>query len=272
MKRLTIGLLTSLVSVSGWSACAYNFNLTQAQVDSYNNTHTRKKQLMTSIDVAAQKGTSVIALMGNPTIDQTLTTSSMLLNNTPDKIVSGGNILAIEAETDTSQLQSLLSGSNNETQQLGFVISGSSAAGPEIGFNFGQSLVNNSPTGSPNGNILTIVGASTNYINGETSIKEMDPRRIAIQVPASGKVRFGLYINQISKQLGFIINGINYGYMNVTANNPITKIGILAESQAAPYSTTAFLGKSVSMTLITDKSQMQFSYPTGTTDICGNTI
>lgn len=270
MKKLTIALATGLVSMSGWSACTYDFNATQEQIDTYNSSHSRKKELMTTINTSTQEGISVIKLMGNPTIDQVLA-SANTLNNIPDKTVINNGIIAFEAEIDTSQLQSLLAGSTQEIQQMGFVVAGSSASGMELGIQLAQALLNNSPP-SANGNQLVIVGGSYQTTNGQLGFKDIDPRSFPIQVPSNGKVRFGVYINQQSKQLGFIVNGVNYGYMNVTANNSITKIGFFAESQAAPNANSKFIGKPITFKLITDSTKMTQTYPTGTKDICGNTI
>lgn len=270
MKKLTIALATGLVSMSGWSACTYDFNATQAQIDTYNSSHSRKKELMTTINTSTQEGISVIKLMGNPTIDQVLA-SATTLNGIPDKNVVNNGIIAFEVEIDTSQLQSLLAGSTQEIQQMGFVVAGSSASGMELGIQLAQALVNNSPP-SANGNQLVIVGGSYQTTNGQIGFKDIDPRSFPIQVPSNGKVRFGVYINQQSKQLGFIVNGVNYGYMNVTANNPITKIGFFAESQAAPNANSKFIGKPITFKLITDSTKMTQTYPTGAKDVCGNTI
>ena len=271
MKKLLLIMLIGATSATSWGAsCNYNFNATQAQIDVYNNTHTRKRALMTTIDAVNQQGTSVIRLMGNPTVDQVLA-SSGTMTDIPDKTVVSNGIIVFEAEIDTSQLQSLLGGSAQEIQQMGFAVVGSSSVGKEIGINLAQSVIKNSPY-NDDGNHLTIIGGSFNNLNGQTTFKDLDPRSFTIQVPTSGKVIFGVYVNQQTKQIGFIVNGVNYGYMNVVANNPITKIGFLAESQAAPYSSSIFIGKSVTLKVITDSTKLTQTYPSGSTDICGNAI
>ncbi|KHF77939.1 exported protein [Acinetobacter sp. neg1] len=271
MKKLLLSMIIGVASTVSWGAsCNYSFNATQAQIDTYNSSHTRKREFMTSIDLSTQQGTSVIKLIDNPTSDQVLISAGGM-NDLPDKAVVTNGIIAFEAEIDTSQLQSLLTGSTQETQQMGFAITGSSSAGKELGINLAQSIINNSPT-SVNGNHLTIIGGSFNNSNGQTSFKDLDPRSFTIQMPTTGKVRFGVYINQQSKQIGFIVNNINYGYMNVIANNPITKIGFFAEAQDTPYSNSKFIGKAVTLKLITDQAQFTQSYPSGATDICGTAI
>ncbi|MFG0587664.1 DUF4882 family protein [Acinetobacter sp. YQ_14] len=271
MRKLLLTMLIGVTSAASWGAsCNYNFNATQAQIDAYNSTHTRKRALMTTIDTVNQKGISVIQLIGNPTIDQVLA-SFGTMNDIADKTVVTNGVIAFETEIDTSQLQSLLGGTAQETQQMGFVVVGTSSAGQEIGINLAQSVINNTPS-MADGNYLTIIGGSFNNANGQTTFKDLDPRSFTIQVPSSGKVRFGVYVNQQSKQIGFIVNGVNYGYMNVVANNPITKIGFFAESQPAPYSSSNFIGKSVTLKLITDSVQFTQTYPSGSTDICGNSI
>jgi hypothetical protein len=91
-------------------------------------------------------------------------------------------------------------------------------------------------------------------------------------VPSVGKVRVGMYFNQVTKQLGYIINGTNYGYLNILAENALSNIGFQAVSQPSPNTTSRFLGKQVSIQVITNSANMQFTYPSNTKDICGNTI
>lgn len=87
-----------------------------------------------------------------------------------------------------------------------------------------------------------------------------------------GYQKIGIYVNQDTKQVGVIYNGVNKGYVST---NP-SKINSLAFTNGMAYygtdSTSPNIGKVHSVELITDKNQFQFTYPTGTKDICGNVI
>lgn len=82
--------------------------------------------------------------------------------------------------------------------------------------------------------------------------------------------RLGIYINQNTKQVGFILNGVDQGYQsNLPA--PLANIRFYVMSGIAIYSDQLF-GQELSNELITDRNALQFSYPQGTTDMCGNAI
>ncbi|MEQ1066916.1 DUF4882 domain-containing protein [Acinetobacter sp. XH1741] len=82
--------------------------------------------------------------------------------------------------------------------------------------------------------------------------------------------RLGIYINQNTKQVGFILNGVDQGYQsNLPA--PLANIRFYVMSGIAIYSDQLF-GQELSNELITDRNALQFNYPQGTTDMCGNAI
>ncbi|WP_375038417.1 DUF4882 family protein [Acinetobacter sp. RW6] len=87
---------------------------------------------------------------------------------------------------------------------------------------------------------------------------------------ANGYQRLGIYINQNTKQVGFILNGVDQGYQS-TLPAPLENIRFSASSGISIYSNQLF-GQELSNELITDRNALQFSYPQGTTDMCGNAI
>lgn len=91
-------------------------------------------------------------------------------------------------------------------------------------------------------------------------------------MPTDGKVRVGLYFNQVSKQMGYIINGTNYRYLNLFTENSLKSMGFKGAGIQSPNANSKFLGKTISVQLITDKANMHFTYTIGITDICGNAI
>lgn len=86
----------------------------------------------------------------------------------------------------------------------------------------------------------------------------------------NGYQRLGIYINQNTKQVGFILNGVDQGYQS-TLPAPLENIHFSIMSGIAIYSNQLF-GQELSSELITDRNALQFSYPQGTTDMCGNAL
>lgn len=87
---------------------------------------------------------------------------------------------------------------------------------------------------------------------------------------SNGYQRLGIYINQNTKQVGFILNGVDQGYQS-TLPAPLENISFSASSSIGIYSNQLF-GQELSNELITDRNALQFNYPQGTTDMCGNAI
>ncbi|MFW1950434.1 DUF4882 family protein [Acinetobacter beijerinckii] len=210
-------------------------------------------------------------------VDQIATSSNFISNtsiNTPinDKVVVNTNILASEFVFDVANIKDIALGASHEIQQLGLQILGASSSKNELSLDLAYSLINNDPNYS-NGSYITLTAATTKLNgSGQLVAKDFDRKLIPVTVPSVGKVRVGVYFNQVTKQLGYIINGTNYGYLNILAENALSNIGFQAVSQPSLNTTSKFLGKQVSIQVITDSANMQFTYPSNTKDICGNTI
>jgi len=82
--------------------------------------------------------------------------------------------------------------------------------------------------------------------------------------------RLGVYINQDTKQVGFIFNGIDDGYQ-FKLPGALQKVAFSMNGNLNILSTNLF-GQELSNELITDRNALQFNYPQGTTDMCGNAI
>ncbi|MFA3130148.1 DUF4882 domain-containing protein [Acinetobacter pittii] len=82
--------------------------------------------------------------------------------------------------------------------------------------------------------------------------------------------RLGVYINQDTNQVGFISNGVDEGYQ-FKLPGALQKVAFTVEGIADIESTNLF-GYEFSNELITDRNALQFNYPQGTTDMCGNAI
>ena len=277
MKKIILGTLISVITIGNtFAACTYNLNATQSQVDAVNALGGHQATLMPTINLTEQKGTAVIGHFSN-SVDQIATSSNFISNtsiNTPinDKVVVNTNILASEFVFDVANIKDIALGASHEIQQLGLQILGASSSKNELSLDLAYSLINNDPNYS-NGSYITLTAATTKLnASGQLVAKDFDRKLIPVTVPSVGKVRVGMYFNQVTKQLGYIINGTNYGYLNILAENALSNIGFQAVSQPSPNTTSRFLGKQVSIQVITNSANMQFSYPSNTKDICGNTI
>lgn len=276
MNKIILGLLISSgLSINTYAACTYNFDATQAQVDAKNAAGGRQIKLMSPISITEQKGTATITYVGSTPVDQVLTSSKLISitsSQTPlvDKAVVGTNIVATEFVFDASNLKNVVLGDSYETQQMAFQILGASNLKNEISIDLGYALMNKDSTRA-DGSYVTLIGITrTRDSSGSVVVKDIAQKLIPITLPSDGKVRVGLYFNQVSKQVGYIINGTNYGYLNLIAENALKNIGFNGVGIQSPNPNSKFLGKTVSVQLITNKANMQFTYPTGTTDICGN--
>jgi len=277
VKKIILGTLISVITIGNtFAACTYNLNATQSQVDAVNALGGRQATLMPTINLTEQKGTAVIGHFSN-SVDQIATSSNFISNtsiNTPinDKVVVNNNILASEFVFDVANIKDIALGASHEIQQLGVQILGASSSKNELSLDLAYSLINNDPNYS-NGSYITLTAATTKLnASGQLVAKDFDRKLIPVTVPSVGKIRVGVYFNQVTKQLGYIINGTNYGYLNILADNALSNIGFQAVSQPSPNTTSKFLGKQVSIQVITDSANMQFTYPSNTKDICGNTI
>lgn len=117
----------------------------------------------------------------------------------------------------------------------------------------------------------TDTGESTNKLfigdsNASTILE------IPIGNTVDGYQHLGVYYNQSSRQVGYIFNGVNKGYLD-SYSQVIKKYGYTLGAVITGFTPTSHnIGKEISIELITDAAKMTQTYPTGTKDICGNTI
>ncbi|MDO3658006.1 DUF4882 family protein [Acinetobacter genomosp. 15BJ] len=81
--------------------------------------------------------------------------------------------------------------------------------------------------------------------------------------------RIGIYINQNTKQIGFVLNGVDLGYL-YNFNNLLQSAFFVSTSMVSQLVND--IGSEFSTEVITDHSRIKLEYPAGTTDICGNLI
>ncbi|MDA3441743.1 DUF4882 family protein [Acinetobacter bereziniae] len=251
MKKLTIAILTGLMSASGWSACTYDFDVTAAEFNKVNN-----NPYLELFPNRTNQKLSINLVVGNPPPPKTWyiytgASSAFTLDNSKgDKVVTSNGIFAFEYKLKVP-INNLSGGA------LGFFPAGSLSKlqnGEQFDttFFYHNSLSNN------------LFSLSMGY-GPNAKIKTFSPINTT-----DGYQRIGIYINQNSKQAGLIINGVNYGYLyNLT--DKIQNIGFVF-SAAFQNIQSSDANQEVSFEVVTDASKITQTYPTGTKDICGNAL
>ena len=246
MKKLTIAILIGLMSASGWSACTYSLDVTQATLD------------------ANQPGSKVFPIRNNQK-------SSFLISPTNGQTPK---YVAVDNNSFTQQSLALINPPINGLFAYEFKIKI-----PTYNLQSGEGLTffPIMGTGVNGGN--NTQGIVMSYLNDSTmnvfSLNNSNGRNGIIfspQTTASGYQTLGIYVNQDSKQVGYILNGVNQGYVyNYSQIATGYKFGYIASLNGF-NSSSPNIGKEISIELITDATKMTQTYPTGTKDICGNTI
>lgn len=93
----------------------------------------------------------------------------------------------------------------------------------------------------------------------------------ALSLPLSPSFRSGIYLNMTTRQVGYTIDGVDYGYMaNFTIPSDVQSVILMATGVMQVNAADATIGTPVGGTLITDRSEFTQPFPSGTVDICGN--
>ena len=256
MKRLTIAILTGLMSVSGRSACTYDLDMTQATLDAkepgakvFPNVNGQKVSFNISSTTTSPNDMKLYILSNN----------SDILGSRKGINVPQNSIYAFEYKFKLSLNQ--------------FVDSEEIVFSPVFSGVFNKDGSQNTVIGNLdylNSSILAPSPVNTiSIINGDTS--EILENHNVTNTP-DGYQHIGVYVNPTLKQVGYIINGVNKGYLanydfQIATSAFIFGVSILGIPQNSPN-----IGKEISIELITDAIKMTQTYPTGTKDICGNTI
>ena len=278
MKKIILGLSIGLASVTSWSACTYNFDAMQAQLDQW---ALIDYKLMPNINGQNLSGT----LRNTVTKTNFIGTSSayaqfrMQHPNMPpnnvviiDKLVPLNGVFATEVVLDALSIKDInLNTSAGFEKPFGIALKGFSDSKFELDIFF-DFVKRKSSNQLAEGTYIDILGATTQVdATGNLGFKTYHQESKKINIPTDGKVKIGIYLNQNTRQLGYIINGVNYGYSNLIIDKKIKSIsfegGINNVTSLSP-----FLNKSISMQFLTDKNSLSSGYPAGTTDICGTAL
>ncbi|WP_327857654.1 DUF4882 family protein [Acinetobacter guillouiae] len=124
---------------------------------------------------------------------------------------------------------------------------------------------------APSVGSLQTQGATSLFV--VTPSSEISPNSSLMEANSSSDIRVGLYYNQATKKIGMIVNGADRGYQwNYVTPLAALKFLIGLEIRRLGNTSIYPIGQQVSYEIISDRSKMQFSYPAGTTDLCGQVI
>lgn len=258
-------LLVLNILIPAKAACIYPLNANSTQATQYsliatndpnkilifptinNQTATAKleagKQYITSTQAGLQSAINSYSITPNPPKIGDLSLGSGLLAGeveftTPNTNLAGNNLYRLGVTIFASRPQD----SDPESARL------------EIG------LIRSSLNGVNNFSLNIYV---LNWISYANIIKTY-PLNLT-----STQNNLGLYINNSTGQLGLIINGDNKGYITDILPPNLTKLVMTPVSHNEMLWDDANIGKEISINLITDRSLLKNTYPTGTKDLCG---
>lgn len=267
MKKIILGLSIGLASVTSWSACTYNFDATELEMQQANPSVT---PLLKKFPVFS--GATGSFTLQSPTY-QYHAMSKKLVTAMPDaltsmslvgdKVINNTGIYALELKiNDFADIPiGTYTGTSSGTATLGYnFYAMKNSEVVMVGFVW----VLNSDQTKKKQVFINYADISSGAVSG----KEYD---IPYNSPNNYKV--GVYFDQNAKKMGVNLNGVNQGYISNTPYSTAPtelSIGLLGLSGGYPASLPNTFHPS--MTLITDAQQMSLTYPFGSKDICGNVI
>lgn len=299
MRKTALGLTLGLFSMSAWSVCPYNFDVTQDQILKISSVSSNQADIFPVIN--GQKVSFKLLETSNPSkgkgylatskefaniwIAAMTPSTTASLTNTYSKLLTKNNL-------KLSVKNNLSSFNNQTTTQSSINIYGDKAI-PQTGiiaFEFRFKLINQLNTGqvvtfpvpvsafgqTQSGETITLgafyANNNSNNVLSSTVAKNLDifnPTNPIYKeyIIQEGYQHIGFYINQNNHQIGLIINGINKGYIAMLSSK-LKNIGFFIPFEYG-YIDSEFLNKEISAELITDRNKLQFTYPLGTMDICG---
>lgn len=274
-KLIPQTLLAQTNSLTSAPVCQYNFDATQEDFDLWNNEHSDYWSMKIFPLITGQKfGLKVeqpIPESEYGTVEYVARSKATLnsSNEVGDLTIPHTGIIAFEMELKipTSALgNSSLGNSAYYSSAIGF--NGVTNNGYTIRSNYWFDMGTYDPDFGENPARLYYSvayrlsdnsGPDNPYYKGQNMTNS-----------SNGYQRLGIYINQNTKQVGFIVNGVDQGYKS-TLPAPLENISF-SVSSAISIDAEQLFGQELSNELITDRNALQFSYPQGTTDMCGNAI
>ncbi|MBU3846297.1 MAG: DUF4882 domain-containing protein [Candidatus Acinetobacter avistercoris] len=273
MKNLMIAITTSLVSMTGWSACTYNFDATLSQIQTMSGYKAPNITLFPQnsnqkIGLTLQEGMPTGSL-GDYRIN--IATSREFANNTIEKLTNNGTILGDKSLPSDGIIAFELSFNvpdklSKTGQLVTFPISAS--GNMENGKTFMLHTLYGNNTDSTGGDYKN--NFFFMFITEEGKQTELNNLQGSYVSNSTQLQKIGFYINQVSNQIGLIVNGVNHGYV-YTLPSKAKNIGFMINAMYQNINTFD-IDKEFSVETKTDATKISQLYPTGTKDICGNTI
>ncbi|MFW1774010.1 DUF4882 family protein [Acinetobacter seifertii] len=259
---------------SSAAVCKYNFDATQEDYDLWNSEHSDYWSMKIFPIISGQKFSLKVEAMPEneyATVEYVARSKASLnsTNDIGDLLIPHTGIIAFEMELKIPNLalgNSSLGNSAYYASSIGF--NGVTNNGYTVRSNFGFDMGTYDPDFGENPARLSYSVAYR--LSDETGPDSRYSKGQNMTNNSNGYQRLGIYINQNTKQVGFIINGVDQGYKS-TLPAPLENIRFSVSNSIGIYSNQLF-GQELSNELITDRNALQFSYPQGTTDMCGNAL
>lgn len=253
--------------------CKYNFDATQADFDLWSNENPGYVPLSIFPLITGQK----FSLKVEPRpeseygyIDYVARSKASLnsSNDIGDLTLPHTGIIAFEMEFKIPTITLVNSGFENNAYMSSIYFTGVTNNGYTVRSSYGFDMGSYDPDFGENPPMLIY---SVNYRLSDNSGPDHSYYKSQNMTNNTQEYqRLGIYINQNTRQVGFIVNGVDQGYKS-TLPAPLENISFNVVSGLSIYSNQLF-GQELSNELITDRNALQFSYPQGTTDMCGNAI
>ena len=253
-KKLSVAALFTVVIFNpAFAQCNFSFNATQAQIQqSYPNS---SSTILKFPNVNGMKASYTVA--ANPDMGTKL---NYFAKNGDEYSITLPTTGIIAYEYQFKVPTSVISENGN----IVFLPTiGAGYGADQIPFSVMITYSNNFDTTKNQNQIGVHVYHSNNGSGGTYD------RFFNVSTTPSGYQRLGIYINQDTKQVGAILNGVNAGYIGTASTKPVNYFFEMNLGQYAIPAGNAVIGQEISQELILDKSQLQFKYPVGTKDLCG---
>ncbi|ADI90846.1 DUF4882 family protein [Acinetobacter oleivorans] len=266
-------LLAQTNSLNSAPVCQYNFDATQQDYDVWSNENPGYVPLSIFPSITGQK----FSLKVEPRpeseygyIDYVARSKASLnsSNDIGDLTIPHTGIIAFEMEFKIPTITLVNSGFENNAYMSSIYFTGVTNNGYSVRSSYGFEMGTYDPDFGENPPRLSYSVAyrvSDNSGPDHSYYKSQNMTNNTQEYQ-----RLGIYINQNTRQVGFIFNGVDQGYQS-SLPAPLENISFSVASSISVYSNQLF-GQELFNELITDRNALQFNYPQGTTDMCGNAI
>lgn len=271
MNRLILAATIAALSQFSHAVCSYPLDATGAQYTQmqYQSFSVVNGQSVSNVITSAYAGPMALSSAGATDVLDSATTGA----DGGDITLPASGITAVEFSVDQFPQWPISSVGGVALSIVIASSNGTSSAIPGDGFIFSMMVVDE-PSG--NGRLGTAVSVFSATRSGSSQAASAMPPSIPIVLPLPSGYRFGLYMNMTTRQVGYTVNGFDYGYITQDSNGQpftiptgVTKVAVGISGMASVSATDPNIGATIGGTLITDSSQFTQPFPAGTTDMCG---